>query len=275
MTNLFETLNVETASNEIKSVGAGVYTPGIYTVVGADIALFEVTYPSGDTVTNAEIVLTTDSGAKVIDELRTKPKSNQTQPDLLNYMYNIALVTDKVAELESLKTMFNTIKPSSYVDKYKTTHKEAKVIKIFTNSKFKVMTYTEVSGSANGIYTSQRLVLNQLFRFLDNASLGEIKDGKEAGGSFAYWMEDTTRISAKSQVKWLSDAKKDERDDAVLQVVCEHIKEGKPFTKDMRVKIQETWDPSFAKQVLSSGGTTAKAVDTSSVDVEDDIDAPF
>lgn len=269
MNNIFSTYNPETSNENIQSIGAaGVYKPGIYIATGAEIVLFETEW-EGVTRTNANIIITTDSGATLVDELRVAPKSNQTDAttDLLNYLHNIAVVTDKLDALAQLKTQFATLPKVKYTDKFKKEH-TALSIKLFANAKFKFMTYSEVSGSANGIFTSQRVTLNQLFRFLDNASLGEIKDNKEeVGGSFAYWTEDEIKCAAKAQVQYST--KRDERDTAVLEVIVDHLKEAKPFTKEQREKIQDHFDADYAKSVLA-GATTSAAVDTSSVDVEED-----
>ena len=135
------------------------------------------------------------------------------------------------------------------------------------------MTYSEVSGNANGIFTTQRLTLNQTFRFLDNASLSEIKDKKdEVGGSFTYWTDTTIKCASKTIVQYNKNREKS--DTAVLEVVVEHLKQDKPFTKEQREKIQGHWDVDYAKSVLAGASTTLEATDTSSVDsVEDDDQA--
>jgi len=275
MTNLFANYSPEESNDNIQTQGkAGVYTPGIYTAVGAKIYLYETEW-QGTTYTNSDIVITTDSGATLVDSLRCVPKSNQTEAttDLLTYMHNIAVVTDKIEDLSKLKTQFTKLPKTKYTDKFKKEH-VALEINIFANSKFKFMTYSEVSGNANGIFTTQRVTLNQVFRFLDGSSLSEIKDDKEPGISYAYWTEEGEhRMDAKTQVQY--NKNRDESETAVLEVIAEHLREGKKFTKEQREKIQENFDADYAKSVLA--GSATSAVDTSDVDdidEDDDSDIP-
>ena len=271
MINIFNSYNAEESNDNIKSVGAnGVYTPGIHTVTDTEVFLYETTW-QGTTYLNADIQLTMENGAILVDTLKANPKSNQTEAttDLLNYMYNIALVTDKLDALATLKTQFGSLPKVKYTDRYKKEH-VALSIKVFANCKWKAMTYSEVSGSANGIFTSQRLTLNQVFRFLDGSSLSEIKDNKEAGVSYAYWSDnDFANCKAKAQVQY--DKKRDDSETAVLEVIADYLADGNKLEKAQRESIQSHFDADFAKSVLS--GTASNSVDTSGVDdVEDDSD---
>lgn len=290
MTNIFAQQEaIQELNDNTQSIGKpGFYTPGIYTIVSAELFLYKTEW-EGTTYENCDIVLTSDTGATLVDSLRTTAKANQTvaTTDYNTYLHNMASVTgsviphpDGVLEKGTNKVMqindkiyalskvnFDAAPNCTYTDRFKKEHK-ALSVKVFANAKFKAMTYSEVSGSANGIFTSQRVTLNQVFRFLDNASLGEIKDNKEeVGGSFAYWTEDEIKCAAKAQVQYST--KRDERDTAVLEVIVDHLKEAKPFTKEQREKIQDHFDADYAKSVLA-GATTSAAVDTSSVDVEED-----
>ena len=275
MHNLFAAYKEETSNEEIKSIGAaGIYNCGVHTIVNTELFIYETEW-QGTTYTNCDIVLTADNGGVLVDSLRTAPKSNQTDAttDMLTYMHNIAVVTGKLEALAGLQATFATLPVVKYTDRYKKEHK-AKSIKIFANAKFKCMTYSEVSGNANGIFTSQRLTLNQCFRFLDGASLSEIKDNKdEVGGSLAYWTDDELKCAAKAQVQY--NAKREDADTAVLEVVVEHIKQAKPFTKEQREAIQSHWDVDYAKSVLA--GATTKSADTAEVedDSDDEDEVPF
>jgi len=255
MTNIFAQLNTQESLENIRTMGAkGIYNPGIHDFNGATIYLYESEW-QGTTYTNAEIVLTTADGATLVDELRAAPKSNQTEAttDLLNYMTNLALVSGTIEALEQLKVQFSTLPTVDYKTRFKKNVK-AKVIKIFANIKFKAMTYSELAGDANDIYKSERLVLNQVFRDVDGASLAEIKDKKEPGESIVYWKENEDKIAGKAQLRW--DKKRDSNDEAVLNVILDHIQAGKEFKKDQRERIQGHFDVAFAKQVLSGAATT-------------------
>lgn len=271
MENLFLNMNTETASADIKGVSApGIYTPGIHEIVNTEIYLYESEY-NGTTYNNAEIIMYNAEDATIKDELRTIPKSNQTQSDLLNYLYNLALITGKVDALESLKVGFNALPTVDHKTKYNKDVK-AKVIKIFANTKLKVMTYSELSGSAEGIFTSQRLVLNQAFRFSDNASLAEVKeDSTDCGSSFDYWGQNEDSIHKKAQIRY--NKNRDQVETDVLEVVLDHIKAGKKLEKADREKIQGHWDVSYAKQVLS--GETATKAKEAPVAEEEEPDRPF
>lgn len=277
MTNIFNSYNAEESNDNIKSGGAaGVYNPGIHTITDTEIFLYETEW-EGTKYLNADIVVTAENGGTLTDSLRAVPKSNQTEAttDLLNYLHNIAVVTDKLEALAALKASFGSLPKVKYTDRYKKEH-VALSIKVFANTKWKAMTYSEVSGSANGIFTSQRLTLNQVFRFLDNASLGEIKDDKEAGISYAYWAdEDFANCKAKAQVQY--NKKRDASEEAVLEVVVSYLADGNKLEKAQRESIQENFDADFAKAVLSgkSASTSADADDVDDIDEDDDETPSF
>ena len=262
--------NPESSNEEIKSTGGNsVYKSGVHTAVSAEIVLFETVY-EGQATTKANIIITTDTGAILVDDLKATPNSNQVagKTNLINYMHYIATVTDKVADLSKALSQFGTLPKVKYTDAFKKEY-DAVSIRVFANTKFKFMTYSEVSGSANGIYTKQRLVLNQLFRFADNASLGEIKDKKtEVGGSYVYWTTDPITCAAKTQVAYSKN--RHESDTAVLEVVADYLKEAKVMSKDQREKIQKHWNADYAKTVLSGKLSPVTSIDTSTIDAEDD-----
>lgn len=274
MTNIFNSYNAEESNDNIKSGGAaGVYNPGIHTITDTEIFLFETEW-EGTKYLNADIVVTAENGGTLTDSLRAVPKSNQTEAttDLLNYMHNIALVTDKLEALAALKASFGSLPKVKYTDRYKKEH-VALSIKVFANTKWKAMTYSEVSGNANGIFTSQRLTLNQVFRFLDGSSLSEIKDNKEPGISYAYWSaDDFANCHAKAQVQY--NKKRDDADTTILEAVVDYLADGNKLTKEQREKIQEHWDLEYAKSILS-GKAAASSADADDVDdIDDDSDEP-
>jgi CRISPR/Cas system CSM-associated protein Csm2 small subunit len=277
MINIFNNYNAEESKDNIKSAGAaGIYVPGIHTITDTEIFLYETEW-EGTKYLNADIVVTAENGGTLTDSLRAVPKSNQTEAttDLLNYMYNIALVTDKLDALAALKASFGSLPKVKYTDRYKKEH-VALSIKVFANCKWKAMTYSEVSGNANGIFTFQRLTLNQVFRFLDNAALSEIKDGKEAGISYAYWAdEDFANCKAKAQVQY--NKKRDASEEAVLEVIAAYLADGNKLEKSQRESIQSHFDPEYAKQVLSGKATSASAGadDVDDVDADDDDTPSF
>lgn len=270
LNNAIKGYNPEQSNEEIKSNGGnGVYKSGVHTAVSAEIVLFESVY-EGQATTKANIIITTDTGAILIDDLKATPNSNQTasKTNLLSYMHYIAVVTDKVADLSTALSQFGTLPRVKYTDAFKKEY-DAVSIRVFANTKFKFMTYSEVSGDANGIYTKQKVVLNQLFRFADNASLGEIKDNKtEVGGSYIYWTTDPITCAAKTQVQYKKN--RHEADAAVLEVIADYLKEAKVMSKDQREKIQKHWNADYAKTVLSGRLSPVTSIDTSSIDVEDD-----
>lgn len=251
MNNIFNGYKEEESNDNIKSVGgASVYNAGIHTATGAKVYVYETEW-QGTKYTNSDIVITTESGATLTDSLKTTPNSNQTEAttNFLTYLFNIAVVTDKKEALAQMKTQFNALPVIKYTDPYKKEH-QAKEINIFANVKFKFMTHGEVTGNANGIFTSQKLTLNQVFRFSDNASLAEIKDEKEPGGSYEYWAEDDfANCKAKTIVGYRKN--RDEHEEEVLEVVAEFIADGGKFDKPKREKIQDNWDKDYAKSILS------------------------
>ena len=277
MDNIFTDLNTETSLDNIKTFGAKtVYESGIHSVSGAEVFLYESEY-NGTTYTNAEIVLTTPEGAVLVEELRVTPKSNQDKSttDFLNYMTNIALVTGKLDALEQLKTQFAALPSVKYTNKYK---KEvtAKSVKLFANSPFKIMTFSEISGGADGIYTSQRLNLVQVFRASDNASLAEIKDKKdEVGGSYEYFTENPETMAAKAQLRWVKPDSRSDLDTEVLTEVLDYIKDGGKLSKDQREAIQEHWSVENAKAVLSGKVSEPKPVVDDTEDDYDEDESPF
>ncbi len=273
ITNLFIDQNITEVQENIKSFGAkGIYTPGLHDIVDTEIFLYETEW-QGTTYTNASIVFTNAEGATLTEDLKTSPNKNQTAAttNFLSYLASIAIVTDKIEGLEGLKAAFGALPPVTYKDPYKNEHK-AKSIKLFANTPYTILTYSELSGDANGIFTNQRVNLQQLFRATDGASVAEIKDKKEdVGASKTYWADPAIH-TAKAQIKYHKDGRW--ADDAVLGAVLDHLQSGGTMSKDQRDKITAHWDANFAKSVLKGAVEAPKGADIDEA-ANDEEEVPF
>jgi hypothetical protein len=263
MENLFANLDTAIIEEEIKVFGpAGIYTSGIHTITGAEVYVYDNPKFEG---ASAQIKLTDESGATLIEDLRTTPKEGQKQSDLLSYLFNIALVSGKVSEYEKLKTTFVSLPTEAYEDTYKN-KVQAKVIRLFANTPFKIVTVTELSGDANQIYSSQRVVLHQVFRASDNASLGEIKSkSEEVGASFKWW-SDPANTNSRASIKYHKDGKFE--DQPCLQEALAFIQDGGTLDKKAKGLLQDGF--SSREVAAKLGGSTAEPAKRESYDSDDD-----
>jgi hypothetical protein len=112
---------------------------------------------------------------------------------------------------------------------------------------------------------------------LDNSSLGEIKDEKEAGASYTYWSDDDfAKCKEKVFVQWVKD--RDEAEKATLEEIAEFLKIGGKLTKQLKEKIQESFgDAGYVKQLLANkpSATAADQVDEPEVEDSEDAANPF
>jgi len=193
MENMFQNTSVEKIKENITVQGAaGFYKPGIHKIVDTEIFIFDTEF-NGNTYTNAVIEFIREDGAKLQQELKTKTKSNQSEgeTDLSNFMGKIAMGTGREAEYDGLGATFMELPLTPYTTMYKK-EVQAKVIRIFSNAKYSIVTTTSIRASNESLYTSQILDERFVFRAEDNASSGEIKDGDEEkfGKSFEYWSDE-------------------------------------------------------------------------------------
>jgi len=237
MNDLFKDIKEETLEEGIKVFGPkSIYTPGIHEIVDTNIYVYDVTY--GDsTWTTAEVVVVDSKGATLTNQLKTEAKGEQTQSALVRFIYGVALVTGKQAEVVPyLKNQFNKLPLVSYEDSFKKKVK-ARHIKLLSNSKYYNTTTTEVSGDANGIYTKQIINPFSMFRHSDKASTSEIKDGSKDkfGDAFEYW-EDQSVALDKTRVAWHKDGA---HDNEVTRETVAFLSAGGTLDKATRQKLQD------------------------------------
>ncbi len=192
MTNMFANVKIEDIKENVEVRGAaGFYKPGVHKIVDTTVYIYETEW-NGNKFTNATVEFVREDGAKLGQELFTKTKSNQKdgETDLTNFMGYVAIGTGREEEFAGLKAEFATLPVVDYTNKYKKTYK-AKMIKVFANARYSILTTTELAASDAGIFTSQILDLRFVFRAEDNASVEEIKseDKDKFGTNFEYWSE--------------------------------------------------------------------------------------
>ena len=237
MNDLFKDIKEETLEDGIKVFGPkGIYAPGIHEIVDTNIYVYDVTYDD-ETWTTAEVVVTDSKGATLTNQLNTEAKGEQTQSALVRFIYGVALVTGKQADVVPyLKNQFNKLPLVNYEDSYKKKVK-ARHIKLLSNSKYYNVTTTEVSGDANGIYTKQIINPFSMFRHSDKASTSEIKEGNKDkfGAAFEYW-EDPSISLDKTRIAWHKD---DAHNNAVTKEVVAYIMAGGVLDKKTKEKFQD------------------------------------
>lgn len=272
MIDIFSNINVEALNEDIRATGggSGVYTPGLHKVVGVECYFYDNTKFEG---TTSQFVFTTEDGSSYTETMRTTPKSNQKEgtADAFNYLQKIAIVTGKTKEFATAIRGMLQSPDVPYTDTFKNEVK-AKKLNLFVASKFTIMTHSEISGSANGIYVNQRLVLNQIFRSGDNASVSEVKDDVKDFTSFNYWTENPDIIAEKAIIKYSRDDRFE--NEPVLQEALKVAQAGTNLTKAVKTKLQE----GFTAQEVLRGSTTsneAAVVVSEPVGVDDPEDLPF
>ena len=272
MKDIFSSVAMNQCAEDIREKKAfgGIFTPGLHQVTGMEVFFFD--NEKFDFV-EAEVVFTTESGDTFAESMRTEVKSNQTQADVFNYLYKVAMVSGKVNDIQKvISSTFNS-KDVTHKTRFGDDVK-AKKISLFANTKFTIMTYSELSGGANKIYCSQRVNLSQVFGNKDNVSPDEAQYKTPAGESFKYWSEDEARHHAKSSIKWAKDGRYE--NDPVLKEALVVLLNGVPFTKSVKEKLQDGFS---AKEVINGtqNGKSAQAPESNVVvdpDVADE-DIPF
>ena len=203
MENLFTGVSAEAIKEGIKVQSGGINKPGIHKVVDTTVYIYETEW-NKKTFTNATIEVTMDNGATLQHQLNTKTKSNQKvgETDLFNFMGYIAMCTDRETEFDGLAATFGELPVETFTDRFKKEH-QAKVIKIFANAKYSIVTTPELSLSDSSIFTKQVVDIRRAFRDVDNASSDEIKDGDETkfGRNFDWW-NNSDNTEAKISLEW-------------------------------------------------------------------------
>ena len=269
MNDLFKDIKEETLEEGIKVFGSrGIYTPGLHEIVDTNIYIYEVTF-GDNTWATAEVVVEDASGATLVNQMKATKTGNQTQEEVLRFMYGVAAATGLKTELVNfLKTQFNKLPLVSYKDKFNKDVK-ARQIKLFNNKKYYAVTSTEVSGDANGIFTNQILSLFNMFRHSDRASTSEIKEGNKDkfGNAFTYW-EDPSISLDKTRIAWSKD---DRHDNAVTREVVAYIMAGGVLDKKTKEKFQDGYT---SAEVFGKAPTPTEA-DAVIEDTDDTDEIPF
>ena len=202
MNNPFAAINLDQVKDEIKSYGpSNVYKPGLHKVINTDIYVYEGKYG-----VTSEIVFETEDEGTFTTQLKATPNTNQTEAttNLLSYMGKLAIVNGREKQYTELKTKFGTLPKVNYKDKFNNEVK-AYHIKLFNNLQYSILTYTEISGDANKIFTNQELDLLQVFS-KSNASVSEIKDNKEPGGTYTYFQKPENYLK-RTRIKYAADGR--------------------------------------------------------------------
>ncbi len=203
MENLFTGVSAEAIKEGIKVQSGGVNKSGIHKIVDTTVYIYETEW-NKKTFTNASMVVTLDSGAKLEQSLNTKTKSNQKvgETDLFNFMGYIAMCTARETEFDGLAASFGELPVETFTDRYKKEH-QAKVINIFANAKYSIVTTPELSLSDSSIFTKQVIDIRRVFRDVDNASSDELKDNDETKFGRNYdWWNNPDNTEAKISLEW-------------------------------------------------------------------------